>query len=91
MLNYLQGTDGWRGAQPAITTITTLLAMATVMMWLLHVLLRTGSSGHIVLYSWNKKHRFLVLPLFQDRASPNHLHRKRVIAITRRRVPKHVP
>ena len=24
----------WRGAQPAITTITTLLAMATVMMWL---------------------------------------------------------
>ena len=30
----LRCKGGWRGAQPVITTITTLLAMATVMMWL---------------------------------------------------------
>ena len=29
----LRRKGGWRGAQPVITTLTTLLAMATVMMW----------------------------------------------------------
>ena len=29
----LRREGGWRGAQPVITTLTTLLAMATVMMW----------------------------------------------------------
>ena len=31
---YLRRDDGWRGAQPVIMTTITLLAMATVMMWL---------------------------------------------------------
>ena len=30
----LRCRGGWRGAQPVITTLTTLLAMASVMMWL---------------------------------------------------------